>query len=142
MTILYIVTTLFLILELANVLALYFRPDSLNFNSVGVFKAWEQSKAHPEIHDLIRYLTYWVAGTKLVFIALLAIILLTTSEHTQRVAALVMIPCIATFYWRLFPLSRKMGREGQLVTKNYDKVLSTMILVMLIAFSAASIIAW
>ena len=39
---LYIVTTIFLLMELANVLALYFRPDSLNFNSVGVFKAWEQ----------------------------------------------------------------------------------------------------
>lgn len=142
MTILYIVTTLFLILELANVLALYFRPNSLNFNSVGAFKAWEQSKSHPEIHDLVRYLTYWVAGTKLIFIALLAVILLTASENTQRVAALVMIPCIATFYWRLFPLSRKMGREGQLTTQNYDKVLSITILAMLIAFSAASIIAW
>lgn len=142
MIILYIVTTIFLIMELANVLALYFRPDSLNFNSVGVFKAWEQSKAHPEIHDLVRYLTYWVAGTKLIFIALLAVILLTASENTQRVAALVMIPCIATFYWRLFPLSRKMGQTGLLATKNYDKVLSGMILAMLIAFCAASIIAW
>ena len=139
---LYIVTTIFLLMELANVLALYFRPDSLNFNSVGVFKAWEQSKEHPEIHDLVRYLTYWVAGTKLIFIALLAVILLTASEHTQRVAALVMVPCIATFYWRLFPLSRKMGREGQLATKNYDKVLTSMILTMLFAFTAALIISW
>ena len=142
MILLYIVTALFLMMELANVLALYFRPDSLNFNSVGVFKAWEQSKAQPEIHDLVRYLTYWVAGSKLIFIALLASILLTASENTQRWAVLVMIPCIATFYWRLFPLSRKMGRAGQFVTKNYDKVLSIMILGMLIAFSAALIIAW
>jgi hypothetical protein len=139
---LYIVTTIFLLMELANVLALYFRPDSLNFNSVGVFKAWEQSKAHPEIHDLVRYLTYWVAGTKLIFIALLAVILLTASDHTQRMAVLVMVPCIATFYWRLFPLSQKIGRAGQFVTKNYNKVLSGMILAMLIAFSAALIFAW
>jgi hypothetical protein len=109
---------------------------------VGVFKAWEQSKAYPEIHDLVRYLTYWVAGTKLIFIALLAVIMLTASENTQRIAALVMIPCIATFYWRLFPLSRKMGQAGQFVTGNYDKVLSRMILAMLIAFSVAVIIAW
>jgi branched-subunit amino acid transport protein AzlD len=53
-----------------------------------------------------------------------------------------MIPCIATFYWRLFPLSRKMGQAGQFVTGNYDKVLSRMILAMLIAFSVAVIIAW
>ena len=142
MIVLYIVTTIFLLMELANVLALYFRPDSRNFNSVGVFKAWEQAKEQPEIHDLVRYLTYWVAGTKLIFIALLAVIMLMASENTQRVAALVMVPCIATFYWRLAPLSRKMGREAQLATKNYDKVLSTMILAMLIAFSTALIIAW
>lgn len=136
---LYIVTTIFLLMELANVLALYFWPDSLNFNSVGVFKAWEQSKEYPEIHDLVRYLTYWVAGTKLIFIALLAVIMLTASENTQRIAALVMIPCIATFYWRLFPLSRKIGQDTQFVSKDYDKILSKMILGMLIAFSAAYI---
>jgi len=35
----------FLLLESTNVAALYFFPDSKFANSVGVFKAWEKSKA-------------------------------------------------------------------------------------------------
>jgi hypothetical protein len=47
------------------------------------FNAWEKSKADPEIHQFIRYLVDWVAGTKLIFIALLVVILLTVGEETQ-----------------------------------------------------------
>ena len=71
MTVLIAITCVFLLLEIANVAALYFRPGTAKFNAVGVFRAWEASKEHPEIHDLVRYLVYWVAGTKLIFILLL-----------------------------------------------------------------------
>ncbi len=61
-----IVTILFLILEMTNVLTLYFFPGSKYANAIGVFKAWEKSKADPEIHDFVKYLVNWVAGTKLI----------------------------------------------------------------------------
>ena len=35
----------FIVLEITNVIALYFFPRSKYANSVGVFKAWEKSKS-------------------------------------------------------------------------------------------------
>ena len=53
-----IVVALFMLLELSNVLALYFAPGSKYANAVGVFTAWEASKRDPEIHDFVRYLGF------------------------------------------------------------------------------------
>ena len=50
----------FLLLETANVLALYFAPDSKLANSAGVFKAWEKSKGDPEQHI---WLNTWLIGS-------------------------------------------------------------------------------
>ena len=46
----------FIVLEATNVIALYFFPESKYANSIGVFKAWENSKLEPEIHDFVKYL--------------------------------------------------------------------------------------
>ena len=78
MTILSIAIIIFMALELTNVVTLYFWPGSRLANGVGVFDAWEKSKADPALHQFVRYLVFWVAGTKLIFIALLLVILLTT----------------------------------------------------------------
>ncbi|MCJ7733254.1 MAG: hypothetical protein MUP11_01790 [Anaerolineales bacterium] len=72
----------FIFLESTNVVALYFFPDSKLANSIGVLKAWEKSKKDHEIHDLAKYLVNWVAGTKLIFILLLVIILFTADNRT------------------------------------------------------------
>ena len=37
-------------LESSNLVILYFKPDSKKANGLGTFKAFEQSKLHPEIH--------------------------------------------------------------------------------------------
>jgi hypothetical protein len=68
----------FIVLESTNVVALYFFPGAKYANSVGVFRAWERSKQDPEVHDLVKHLVNWVAGTKLIFLALLVVILLLT----------------------------------------------------------------
>jgi hypothetical protein len=82
MDILRIVIVIFLLLEAMNVLTLYFAPSSKLANGVGVFNAWEKSKQDPEVHQLVAYLVNWVAGTKLIFIMLLIVILLTANEQT------------------------------------------------------------
>ena len=46
-TLVKIVVALFMLLELSNVLALYFAPGSKYANAVGVFTAWEASKRDP-----------------------------------------------------------------------------------------------
>lgn len=68
MSLIQIVILIFMVLELSNILALYFAPHTRVANAVGMFAAWEKSKQDPEIHAFVRYLVYWVAGTKLIFI--------------------------------------------------------------------------
>ena len=127
----------FLLLESTNVAVLYFFPDSKLANSVGVFKAWEKSKDDPEMHDFVKYLVSWVAGTKLIFILLLVVILLTADEQTLLLTGIALVMSIAIFFWRLYPLVRKMDRDGNLDPRNYSSVLGWMILGMIIVFSAA-----
>jgi len=122
-----IVTIGFLCLEAINVIVLYNFPSSKYANAVGVFKAWEKSKSDPEIHDFVKYLVNWIAGTKLIFIALLIVILIMADDHTLIVAGAALVVSIASFFWRLFPLICKMDREGQIEPKNYSKTLGWMI---------------
>lgn len=140
MTLMMIVIAGFLVLETTNVVALYFFPDSKLANSIGVFKAWEKSKGDPEIYDFVKYMVNWVAGTKLIFILLLVVILLTADEQTLLLTGIALILSIAVFFWRLFPLVRKMDRDDQLDPKNYSSVLGWMILGMIIILSAAAIL--
>ena len=58
------VFVVFGVLEVMNVAVLYGAPGSRKGNGVGVFTAWEKSKADPEVHLLVRYLVCWVAGVK------------------------------------------------------------------------------
>ncbi len=135
-----VVTIFFLIMEAANVISLYFLPGSKFANGTGVFKAWEKSKQDPEVHELIKYLVYWVAGTKLIAILLLVVILLTAQGKTLIFAGAAMVVSIATFFWRLFPTIRKMDRDGQIEPKNYSATLGWMILSFILVFLAAVIV--
>ncbi len=135
-----VVTIGFLIMEAANVISLYFLPGSKFANGVGVFKAWEKSKQDPEVHDLVKYLVYWVAGTKLIAILLLIVILLTAQGKTLIFVGAAMVVSIATFFWRLFPLIRKMDRNNQVEPKNHSATLGWMILIFIASFLAAILI--
>ena len=130
----------FVIMESANVISLYFLPGSKFANGIGVFKAWEKSKQDPEVHDLVKYLVYWVAGTKVISILLLVVILLTAQGKSLIFAGAVMVVSIATFFWRLFPLIRKMDRSNQIEPKNYSATLGWMILGFILVFLAAVIV--
>jgi len=127
----------FILLEATNVVALYFFPGSKYANSVGIFKAWEKSKQDPEIHNFVKYLVNWVAGTKLIFILLLLVILFAADEQTLILTGVALVLSIASFFWRLFPLIRKMDRDGQIEPKKYSAVLGWMILAFILGFSAA-----
>jgi hypothetical protein len=106
---------------------LYFNPGSQIGNGVGVFNAWEKSKADPETHQFIRYLVFWVAGTKLIFIALLVVILLTTGISTQLLAVVALIASIFSFFWRLYPIIKSLDAKGGITPPGYSKTLGMMI---------------
>lgn len=137
MTIIKAIILVFVLLELSNVVALYFAPGSKYANAVGVFAAWEKSKQYPELHDFIKYLVYWVAGAKLIFLLLLVVIVVFADISVQRMSVVALIVATSLFYWRLFPLIRKMDRNGQIQPRNYSIILGIMILAIIVAFAVA-----
>lgn len=140
MNALMIVTIGFLLLEASNVITLYFFPTFKYANGIGVFKGWEKSKQDPEVHEFVKYLVNWVAGTKLIFILLLIVIIMTASERTLFFSAVAMVISIASFFWRLFPIIRKMDRNNQLDPKNYSAIIGWMILAFIAFFLTAIIV--
>ena len=128
-----VILIIFLAMEFLNVLTLYFKPGSKKSNAVGVFNAWEKSKNDPEIHDFVKYLVFWVAGTKIIFIALIIVIIILGDPMTQNISILALIISISTFYWKLFPLIKKMDKQNQIAPKGWSKVLFIMIMIMMIA---------
>ena len=140
MNVITIATIGFLILEATNVVALYFFPGSKYANSVGIFKAWEKSKGDPEVHNFVKYLVNWVAGTKLIFILLLIVILDTADGQALTFTSIALVVSVASFFWRLYPLIRKMDRDDQIDPKNYSAVLGWMILAFILVFLTAAFI--
>jgi hypothetical protein len=139
MSLLVIVMAAFMLLEFSNVLALYFRKDSKMANSVGVFTAWEKSKSDSEMHNFVKYLVNWVAGTKLIFLSLLSVILLFGTPMMQFWALWALMLSISTFYWKLYPLVKKMDKESQVTPKGYSKTLGVMISVFIIVFLVVAV---
>ena len=139
MTFIQIIILAFILLESSNVLALYFAPGFRYANAVGAFTAWEASKQYPEIHDFVKYLVNWVAGTKLIFLLLLAVSVAFADLPVQQLSLVALIVATLSFYWRLFPLIKKMDRNGQIEPKNYSIVLGIMIFVFSMAFAIAVI---
>ncbi len=140
MHILKVVTIGFLILEISNVIVLYFFPGSKYANGVGVFKAWEKSKLDPEIHHFVRYLVNWVAGAKLIFILLLLVLLTTADERQLIWMGVALVFSIASFFWRLFPLIRQMDRANEIEPANYSLVLGWMIFAFIFVFLSAILV--
>lgn len=140
MNIISIAIILFIILETSNVIILYFKPDSKLGNGVAVFNGWEKSKADPKMHEFVKYLVYWVAGTKLIFIALLLVILFTGGETTKLLSVIALILSILSFYWRLYPIIKNLDKACEITPKGYSKTLSLMIGGFIAVFSLALII--
>lgn len=124
-------------LELLNVLTLYLAPGSRRGNALGVFRAYERSKADPEVHALVRYLIDWVAGSKLIFIVLLIGIVITGSPATKVFTAIALMFSILTFYSRLYPAITQMDLAGQVEPRGYSRTLAAMIAGFVIVFGAA-----
>jgi hypothetical protein len=69
----------------------------------------------------------------------LIVILSTADDQAQILTGIAMVISIASFFWRLFPLIRKMDREDQITPKNYSTVLGWMIFAFILAFLGATL---
>jgi len=140
MSLLIIAASVFVLMELSNVLFMYFKPGSTKANSVGVFNACKKSKEYPEVHGFVKYLVNWVAGTKLIFLSLLTVIIVLGDPVVQTFGVLALVMSISTFYWKLYPLIREMDRVGQITPRGYSQTVSAMILVMIVTFSISLVL--
>jgi len=122
-----IAIVVFVVLETLNIGMLYFVPGTRKGNGMGVFDAYGKSESHPELRSLISYLVNWVAGTKIIFIALLIVILIAGNDRTKLYSVIALILSVLTFYWRLYPAIRKMDEDGLITPKGYSKTLAIMI---------------
>lgn len=59
--------------------------------------------------------------------------------RTLAFAGIALVISITSFFWRLFPLIRKMDRGGQIEPENYSAALGWMIGVFTLSFAAAVI---
>lgn len=139
MNILDIAIIIFVIMETANICILYFVPDSRLGNGVAIFDYWEESKEDENAHLFASYMTNWVAGTKLIFIVLLLVILFTGSELTKIWGVVAMILSIASYFWKLHSIVRKLDGKGKITPKGYSKALDGMIAGFLVMFTGALI---
>lgn len=136
MSILSIAILFFIVMESANVAILYFWPGSQLGNGVGVFNAFHRSESE-EQKLFASYMVNWVAGVKLIFIFLLAVILVIGTEQLKMWAVVAMILSIATYFWRLHPTIKKLDAMGCITPKGYSKVLGWMSTGFLFMFTAA-----
>lgn len=131
---------IFVILESANVYVLYFAPDFKYGNGIAVFNHWQDSKQDEDAHLFAKYLVNWVAGTKLIFILLLFVVLFKANDVTKLWAVAATIAAIATYYWRLHPIIKALDSKGHITPKGYSKTLGHTIAGFLLMFSAALLV--
>ena len=141
MTFLIMVMIGFLLLEISNVFVLFFRPDSRQVHGMGMFPAWEKLKSDPDIHNLMRYLTIWVAGSKLILVALFIVMLIWGDKQLITIAGFALVISMLPFYFGLFPAMKKIDKSDQVVPKGFSMRLGFTITVLILALLIGSILA-
>jgi fatty acid desaturase len=131
----------FLLLEISNAFVLFFTPDSKQVHGMGMFPAWEKSKSDPDIHKLMRYLTIWVAGSKLILVALLIVLLVWGNQQLIIIAGFAMVISMLPFYFGLFPAMKKIDENNQVDPKGFSMRLGFTITVLILALLIGSILA-
>jgi hypothetical protein len=131
----------FLLLEISNVFVLFFKPDSRQVHGMGMFPAWEKSKTDPDIHNLMKYLATWVAGSKLILIALLIVILVWGDRQLVIIAGFALAFSMLPFYFGLFPVMKKIDQNSQVDPKGFSMRLGFTITVLILALLIGSVLA-
>ncbi|MBF9014011.1 MULTISPECIES: hypothetical protein [unclassified Oceanispirochaeta] len=140
MNILSVVIMIFVVLETANIVMLYFTPGTRRGNGMGVFNAYEKSKNDSVIYPLVSYLINWVAGTKLIFISLLIVIVILGNDTIKLVSIGALILSISSFYWRLYPIIKSLDKRKQISPVGYSKTLGVMIAGFISIFLIAAVL--
>ncbi len=141
MNILEIGILVFTFIEFLNIMILYFNPEFKFGNGVGVFNQYHLSKEDESMHLFVRYLVNWVAGAKLIFIMIGVVVVIFGDYTLQLFTVVALILSILSFYWKLFPMIKRMDKAGEITPKGYSKTLNLMILSFLVGFTIILILA-
>lgn len=134
MKILEIVMLVFISIELANVIILYYFPRSKKGNGVAIFNAYHRAQEDEEMALFANYMKNWVAGTKLIFIVLIVVILLFGNDLVKLFGVFSMILSILTYYFKLHPIIKRLDQMNAITPKGYSKTLGYMITGILVMF--------
>ncbi len=140
MSILDISIVAFILMELSNVIILYFKPTFKYGNGIAVFDGYLESQQNETMHIFIKYLKNWVANVKLIFIVLLLVIVLKGSEELKVYSLIALILSIFIYYISLHPLIKKLDEMGKISPKGYSKTLFLMITGFILMFTLALIL--
>lgn len=132
---------IFLLMELSNVLIMYFRPDFKYGNSMNVFNNWHEAQKEADERLFVKYLVNWVANCKLIFIILLLVILFFGSFELKVYATIAMILSIGVYFISLHPIIKKLDANGKITPAGYSKTLALMITGFMLLFTVALILA-
>ncbi len=141
MSILDIVIAVFMFFETLNVIIIYVKPDFKYGNGMSAFKQWQDCKQDEKLELFSKYMANWVAGTKIIFILLLGVILFSATDMVKLYAVTVMVPATAIYYIKLHPIIKKLDTMGQISPEGYSKTLRFMITGFIIMFITAAAIA-
>lgn len=134
MNLLQIGILIFCFIESLNVFILYINPTFKYGNGVGVFNDYHDLSTSPETSDFTNYLVNWVAGTKLIFILVGIVVAIFGNYNVQFYTVIALIVSILSFYYRLYPIIRRLDANGKLTPKGYSKTLNIMIISFLLMF--------
>ncbi len=140
MNIIEIAILIFIILETTNIIILYFFPDSKYGNGIAIFNNWHLSKNDKNSKLYAKYMKNWVAGSKLIFVGLLILILLFGNDELKLYTMPMLILSISTYYIKLHPIIKKLDNNNMITPKGYSKSLFIMITVFITMFATALLI--
>ena len=76
----------------------------------------------------------WVAGTKLIFIMMAVVVIVFGSHRLQVFTVVALMLSILSFFWRLYPMIRRMDRAGCISPKGYSMTLGIMVSAFVVVF--------
>lgn len=129
----------FVLLEISNAYVLFFFPESSKVHGMGMFPAWQKAKEDPNIHNLLRYFTFWVAGSKLIMSALMVIILVWGGDKLLVITSFALVISMLPFYFGLFPTMKKIDENGQVEPSGFSYQLAFTITALILSFLIGSI---
>ena len=128
---------IFVVMELSNILIMYFKPNFKYGNSMNTFKQWYKAQEKEPERLFVKYMVNWVANCKLIFLALLVVVVLLGNEIITVCAVMATILSIAIYFVTLHPIIKQLDEMEEIQPKGYSKTLALTIGAFMVMFSAA-----